>query len=105
MPLTGRFKFRRALTGRVVLQVEEDKPLWRSGNGKTRRRYRDANVMDLANPELRALIDLGNKPQFIQPLSRAPEPVGQASADRADEMSTAMTARVDERAEGRISRH
>ena len=54
---------------------------------------------------MRALIDLGNKPQFIQPLSRGPEPVSQATADRADEMSTAMTARADERAEGRILRH
>ena len=53
MPLTGRFNFRRSLTGRVVLQVEEDKPLWWSRNGKTRRRFRDANVMDLANPGMR----------------------------------------------------
>ena len=65
MPLTGRFNFRRTLTGRIVLQVEEDKPLWWSSKGKTRRHYRDANVMDLANPEMRALIDLRNKPQYV----------------------------------------
>jgi hypothetical protein len=49
MPLTGRFNFRRAFTGRIVLQVEEDTPVWWSRNGKTRRHFRDANVMDLAN--------------------------------------------------------
>ena len=35
MPLTGCFNFRRTLTGRIVLQVEEDKPLWWSSNGRS----------------------------------------------------------------------
>ena len=103
MPLTGRFNFRRTLTGRIVLQVEEDKPVWWSWTGKTRRRCRDANVMDLAKPEMRALIDLRNKPQFMQALSsRAPE---QAASDRSEEMSPVMMPRVDDPADGRISTH
>ena len=105
MPLTGRFNFRRTLTGRIVLQVEEDKPLWWSSKGKTRRHYRDANVMDLANPEMRALIDLRNKPQFIDPLTRAPEQVRQPVSDREDHISTALTPQVDGESEARISTH
>jgi hypothetical protein len=70
------FNFRRTLTGRRA-PVEEDNPLWWSWKGKTRRRYRDANVMDLANPEMRALIDLRNKPQYVQVLSPAPEQMAQ----------------------------
>ena len=101
MPLTGRFNFRRTLTGRIVLQVEEDKPLWWSSKGKTRRHYRDANVMDLANPEMRALIDLRNKPQYVPPLSRAPEQM----AYRVDEIGMGLTRQVDGESEGRISTH
>jgi hypothetical protein len=56
MPLTGRFDFRRTLGGKIVLQVEEDAPVWWSWRGATRRRYRDANSMDLARPELGALL-------------------------------------------------
>ena len=101
MPLTGRFNFRRTLTGRIVLQVEEDKPLWWSSKRKTRRHYRDANVMDLANPEMRALIDLRNKPQYVPPLSRAPEQM----ADRVDEIGMGLTPQVGGGSEGRISTH
>jgi hypothetical protein len=101
MPLTGRFNFRRTLTGRIVLQVEEDKPLWWSSKRKTRRHYRDANVMDLANPEMRALIDLRNKPQYVPPLSRAPEQM----ADRVDDIGMGLTPQVDGGSEGRISTH
>ena len=105
MPLTGRFNFRRNLTGRIVLQVEEDKPLWWSSKGKTRRQYRDANVMDLANPEMRAVIDLRNKPRYVQALSRAPEQMPQTVADRADEIGIGLTRQVDGGSEGRISAH
>jgi hypothetical protein len=105
MPLTGRFNFRRTPTGRIVLQVEEDKPLWWSRKGRTRRRFRDANVLDLANPEMRALIDLRNKPQYVPPLSRAPEQMPQTVADRADEMGIGLTRQVDGGSEGQISAH
>jgi hypothetical protein len=84
-----------------VLQVEEDKPVWWSSKGKARRRYRDANVMDLANPEMRAQIDLRNKPQYVQALSRAPEQM----ADRVDDIGMGLTPQVDGGSERRISTH
>ena len=105
MPLTGRFNFRRTLTGRIVLQVEEDQPVWWSRKGKTRRLYRDANVMDLAKPEMRALIDLRNKPQFVKAVSRNREPVASLQPDRTDEPVIGLTPQPDGRSEGRISTH
>jgi hypothetical protein len=67
MALTGRFTFRRSLGGKIVLQVEEEvKAFWPSSRRRPlKRRWRDANLMDLAAPELRALIDLRYKPQFM----------------------------------------
>jgi hypothetical protein len=66
MPLTGRFMFRRSMMGHIILQIEEDgKAIWPfSRKGPTRRRWRDANLMDLAAPEMRALIDLRHKPRL-----------------------------------------
>jgi hypothetical protein len=67
MALTGRFTFRRSFWGRIVLQVEEEvKAFWpQSRRSPFRRRWRDATLMDLAAPELRPLIDLRYKPQFM----------------------------------------
>ena len=56
MALTGRFNLRKTLTGRIVLQVEEEVTgFWSrmTGGTKLHRRWRDANVLDLAAPELR----------------------------------------------------
>ena len=65
MALTGRFTFRRSFWGRIVLQVEEEKrSLW-SRAKPFKKRWRDANLMDLAAPELRSLIDLRYKPHFM----------------------------------------
>lgn len=66
MPLTGKFTFRRSMWGRIVLQVEEEvKTSWLfSRKSPTRRRFRDATLMDLAAPELRTLIDLRHKPRL-----------------------------------------
>lgn len=61
MALTGRFNLRKTFTGRIVLQVEEEvRSFWSlmTGKNRLRRRWRDANVMDLAAPELRSLVDL-----------------------------------------------
>jgi len=55
MALTGMIGFRRTLWGKVVLQVEEGRPLWPS---RTTPRWRDATQVDLTAPELRPLIDL-----------------------------------------------
>ena len=66
MPLTGRFTFRRSMMGRIILQVEEEvKTMWPfSRKTPMKRRWRDANLMDLAAPEMRALIDLRHKPRL-----------------------------------------
>ena len=76
MALTGRFNFRKTLTGRLRLQVEyEGASLWGFLTGKRTacRRWRDATVLDLAAPELRTLIDHRFRPQFI-PESQRPVP-------------------------------
>lgn len=67
MPLTGRFSFRKTWTGKVVLQLEEEvKTVWPMSRSKPfRRRWRNAKLMDLAAPELRSLMDLRYKPQFM----------------------------------------
>jgi len=62
--LTGRFNFRKTLTGKVVLQLEEDVKAWWPSRKRTKRRWRDAAPMDLARPELRPLIDLRAKPNY-----------------------------------------
>ncbi|QFU16883.1 hypothetical protein [Microvirga thermotolerans] len=66
MPLTGRFNLRRTMSGKIVLQVEaEVRRLWPfSRKQPTKRRWRDATLMDLAQPELRPLMDLRHKPGF-----------------------------------------
>jgi hypothetical protein len=66
MALTGKFKFRKTLWGRIVLQVEEEvKPFWRrSKPGPLKRRWRDATLIDLTAPEMRPLIDLRFRPHF-----------------------------------------
>jgi hypothetical protein len=51
--------------------VEEDAPVWWSWRGATRRRYRDANSMDLARPELAALLS----PRVDPPVPRGPPPL------------------------------
>jgi hypothetical protein len=68
MALTGRFNLRKTLTGRIVLQVEEEVKSawsWLTGNARMHRRWRDANVMDLAAPELRNLVDLRFRPRYM----------------------------------------
>ncbi len=68
MALTGRFNLRKTWTGRIVLQVEEEvNGLWGRMTGKTKlhRRWRDANVLDLAAPELRSLVDLRFRPRYM----------------------------------------
>ena len=64
MALTGKFKFRKTLWGKIVLQIEEEvKPFWsRSTPEALQRRWRDTTLMDLAAPEMRTLIDLRLRP-------------------------------------------
>ena len=67
MSLTGKFAFRRTLTGKVVLKVEHDvKASWPfSRTGGSRKRWRDAKMVDLTEAAMRNLMDLGNQPQLV----------------------------------------
>ena len=63
--LTGRFNFRRTLSGKLVLRVEEDVPSrWPWSRGERHKRWRDAGSLDLAAPELRGLVDLRSKHHY-----------------------------------------
>ncbi len=55
MSLTGRFWFRKSWTGRLVLLVEEERPRW-FGRGVGKPRWRNAKLLDFAEPELRPLM-------------------------------------------------
>ena len=89
MSLTGRFCFRRSLTGKVVLCVEEEKKkLWPlGGSAGTRKRWRDASLMDLTHHELRKILDMRDKtsapPDHPQPRleDRARTPKADAAPD------------------------
>jgi hypothetical protein len=75
MALTGRFTLRRTWTGRIVLQVEDEKRgFFRSRNAPPKRVWRDATLMDLAAPEMRPLIDLRYKPHYLTPGLQADTP-------------------------------
>lgn len=56
MALTGRFWFRKSWTGRLVLLVEEQRPRWFGGVGRPR--WRNARLLDFAEPQLRPLMTL-----------------------------------------------
>lgn len=58
MTLTGRFWFKRTWTGKLVLLVEDEKRRWFGHRRATKRRWRDAKLLDLAEPELQALVNL-----------------------------------------------
>ena len=90
MALTGRFTFRRTLTGKIVLQVEEEvKTLWpMSRKGPFRKRWRTATLMDLAAPELRPLLDMRYKPNFMAQFDYL-TPAGQAPSQAEPAMAPA----------------
>jgi hypothetical protein len=61
MALTGRYDFRRTMTGQLRLWVEYDaNGFWDVLTRKKTycRRWRNANIMDLTAPELRHLVDM-----------------------------------------------
>jgi hypothetical protein len=94
MALTGRFNFRRSWFGKLVLEVEEEaKPMFGGSDKKpVKHRWRRATLLDLAQPEMRALIDLRFQPQFMARTAPRPAEVPQVSKDRADERSAIVTA-------------
>ena len=75
MGLTGKFKFRKTFWGKIVLQIEDEvKPFWsRSKPDTLKRRWRDATLMDLADPQMRRLIDMRFRPHLRYQSSFAPE--------------------------------
>ncbi|MDP4021019.1 hypothetical protein Q8W71_00145 [Methylobacterium sp. NEAU 140] len=85
MALTGRFWFRKTWMGRLVLLVEEERPRRFGGGGKLR--WRDARLMDFAEPAMRPLMTVeqihraGGAPGSVRPLRAVPTPV--ASTPRA----------------------
>ncbi|HYF56803.1 MAG TPA: hypothetical protein VEA41_21315 [Salinarimonas sp.] len=64
MSVTGRFRFRRSLLGKVVMEVEEEVTSWSllKHARVPQRRWRDANIVDLARAEMRVLMDMRLRP-------------------------------------------
>lgn len=58
MALTGRFWFRKTWTGKLVLLVEEETPRWFSRGNATKLRWRDAKLLDMAEPSMRPLMNM-----------------------------------------------
>ena len=58
MALTGRFWFKRTWRGKLILLVEDERRRWFNRRGATKLRWRDATLLDLAEPELQALVNL-----------------------------------------------
>jgi len=91
MALTGRFNLRKSFSGRIILQVEEEvTSAWGlfSQKPKFRRRWRDAKSMDLPATELRGLMDLRNRPQFMQAFE--PTQVARPSAHKTDPIQSTV---------------
>lgn len=64
MELTGRFWFKRTFGGKLLLLVEEKKPrrrLFFKGGPEFKLRWREATLLDLAQPALSQLVDLGRQ--------------------------------------------
>ena len=98
MALTGRFNFRRSWFGKLVLEVEEEvKPLFGGDKKPTKRRWRRATLIDLAQPEMRPLIDLRFQPYFMARTSARPTEVPTGSMGRTEELPSlvAPVARAD----------
>ncbi len=61
MGLTGRYNFRRSWRSRLTFIVEEEyQSLW----GGEKRRWRSATLADLAEPEMRQLLNFRFERQF-----------------------------------------
>jgi hypothetical protein len=56
MALSGKFRFRKATLGALILQVEDVRKSWWSS--RERPTWRDARAIDLAATEFRLLLDL-----------------------------------------------
>jgi hypothetical protein len=91
MALSGKFRFRKGSFGNLVLQVEDVRKSWWSSREKPT--WRNAKAIDLAAPEFRLLMDLGNGRALV-PLSRAavavrPDEVGDVQREKASRVAEA----------------
>ncbi|GJD96281.1 hypothetical protein [Methylobacterium iners] len=62
MELTGRFWFKRTFGGKLILLVEEKRPrrrLFSKAEPAFKLRWREARLLDFADPALSQLVDLG----------------------------------------------
>jgi hypothetical protein len=92
MAITGRFNFRRSWFGKLVLVVEEEvKPFFASEKKPVKHRWRRATLIDLAQPEMRALIDLRPQRQFLSRTSARPAEMPPASMSRPNELPSTPT--------------
>jgi hypothetical protein len=82
MALTGQYQFRKSFGGKLILQVEEEVPtVWSwFGTPRTKKRWRDASLMDLSAPALRLLLDWRFTPHVSMLAERAAERVYPAAA-------------------------
>ena len=81
MPLTGNFSFRRTLTGKVLLTVEEEVRRiapW-APKGATRKRWRNASLWDLTHAEIRRLLEFRDG---ARPSANADAPAAPARPQR-----------------------
>ena len=67
MALTGIIDFRKSWFGGLQLHVEEE--VKARFSQKVKRRWRRATFMDLAQPELRILIDMRSRPYMSAAIS------------------------------------
>ena len=89
MALTGRFNFRRSWFGKLMLEVEEEvKPFFGGDTKPLKRRWRRATLIDLAQPEMRSLIDLRFQPQF---LARTPLRLVETAQSRGEDLPAQLT--------------
>ncbi len=92
MPLTGKFDLRRSFGGKIILRVEEERSSWSLFRSRQiRRRWRDANHLDLASPELRTLLDLRSKPLVLRTVYLS-EPRAEHGAIRAGQIGSTAQA-------------
>lgn len=107
MALTGRFNLRKSFSGKIILQVEEEvKSAWSlfSRQPKLRRRWRDATSMDLPATELRALMDLRNRPRsFVQ--SFEPTQIVRQSLRPSESVAPALSAPALRSEEPQVTAH
>jgi hypothetical protein len=92
MTLTGRFNFRPPWRGKLVLEVEEEfKPYFARDKKVLKHRWRRASLIDLAQPEMRALIDLRTQRQYLARTSARtvePPPASMNTRDESPSLAT-----------------